>query len=101
MIQVSLEGFPLNSVIDDTDRAGLDQVAARSLEKCMGARPGEQIGIVFDEKRRDIAEAFFRAGDFLGCETVAVEMVERERSGEEPPTVGVGSLWRPAMWSWR
>ena len=64
----------MNSVIDDTDRAGLDQVAARSLEKCMGARPGEQIGIVFDEKRRDIAEAFFRAGNFLGCETVAVEM---------------------------
>lgn len=77
----------MNSVIDATDRAGLDQVAARSLEKCMGARPGEQIGIVFDEKRRDIAEAFFRAGKSLGCETVAVEMAERERSGEEPPPV--------------
>lgn len=77
----------MNSVIDATDRVGLDQVATRSLEKCMGACQGEQIGIVFDEKRRDIAEAFFRAGNSLGCETVAVEMVERERSGEEPPPV--------------
>lgn len=76
----------MNSVIDVATKARLEEVAARSLEKCMGARPGEQIGIVFDEKRRDIAEAFFRAGNSLGCEAVAVEMVERERSGEEPPT---------------
>ena len=51
----------MNSVIDATDRVGLDQVAARSLEKCMGACQGEQIGIVFDEKRRDIAEERGRA----------------------------------------
>lgn len=75
----------MNSFTNIDDNKKLEEIAVYSLVNCMGACSGEHVGIVFDENKREIAEAFFKAARSIGCETMISEMLIRERSGQEPP----------------
>ena len=56
-----------------------------AIRDCMGARDGERILIVTDERLRPIAHALQRAAKELGHEVLLVDMLPRGSNGEEPP----------------
>ncbi|MDQ3939998.1 MAG: aminopeptidase, partial [Actinomycetota bacterium] len=58
---------------------------ATVLEDCLGVTDGESVLIVTDPRKRAIAEALVARARELGCETVLMEMSEREQHGVEPP----------------
>ena len=62
------------------------------LKKCMGCRKGECLLILCDEKRKVLAEKFFRAAQGSGSEAIFMLMREREAHGEEPPAAAAAAL---------
>jgi aminopeptidase len=56
-----------------------------AIRDCMGARPGERILIVTDERLRPIGAALHRAACDLGYDVLLVEMRPARSNGEEPP----------------
>ncbi len=56
-----------------------------AVKDCMGARPDERVLVVTDTVRRDIGRPLYDAALKLGCDALYLEMMPRERSGEEPP----------------
>ncbi len=63
----------------------LRRAARAALTQCMGASPGESVLVITDEKLRAIGYALWEEARRLGAEAMIVEMIERTRSGEEPP----------------
>jgi aminopeptidase len=56
-----------------------------AVRDCMGARPGERVLVVTDEKLRAIGYALHEAAVSLSLDVVLVEMRPRSTNGEEPP----------------
>lgn len=52
---------------------------------CLGVSAGEDVLVVTDPQRRDIAEAIVARARELGADAVLVEMAERDNHGVEPP----------------
>ena len=65
-----------------TDVSNSAMIAVRD---CMGVRPDERVLVVTDTVRKDIGLPLFHAALELGCDAILMEMMPRERSGEEPP----------------
>ncbi|MBB6283614.1 leucyl aminopeptidase (aminopeptidase T) [Geobacillus subterraneus] len=63
----------------------LAKVSYAVLRNCLGLKAGENLLIVSDDDKKEIAEALYEAGKQLGAESMLFIMKERERSGEEPP----------------
>jgi leucyl aminopeptidase (aminopeptidase T) len=55
------------------------------LVDCLGVSAGEDVLVVTDPGRRDIAEALVERARDLGCEAVLAEMAERSGNAVEPP----------------
>jgi len=64
------------------------------IRKCLGYRKGECLLIVCDDKKRELAQKFYRASKALGAESVLMQMPERRMHGEEPPATIAGALQR-------
>lgn len=56
-----------------------------ALEKCMGIQKGEEVLIVSDSNRVEIANTFSSVAASLGGETIVSLMAPRETHGAEPP----------------
>ena len=63
----------------------LIDIAQNILRDCMGAQQGEEVLIVTDDSRVNIAQALYKGAVNLGCEAMMMVMKERELNGEEPP----------------
>lgn len=63
----------------------LIEIAQNILRDCMGAKQGEEVLIVTDDSRVNIAQALYKGAVNLGCEAMMMVMKERELNGEEPP----------------
>lgn len=63
----------------------LIDIAQNILRDCMGAKQGEEVLIVTDDSRVNIAQALYKGAVNLGCEAMMMVMKERELNGEEPP----------------
>lgn len=63
----------------------LVEISRNILVSCMGAKPGEEVYIVTDDTRVEIARALYEGARSLGCEAMMTVMRERELNGEEPP----------------
>jgi leucyl aminopeptidase (aminopeptidase T) len=63
----------------------LSTSALIAVRECMGARPGETVLVIMDEGTRTVGTALFVAARSLGCEAMVLEMIPRQRNGEEPP----------------
>ncbi|WP_339299052.1 aminopeptidase [Paenibacillus sp. FSL R5-0623] len=61
------------------------EISKNVLTECLGLRSGENLVVVADDMKRDLAESIYEAGKALGAESVLLIMEERSRSGEEPP----------------
>ncbi|WFR63235.1 aminopeptidase [Paenibacillus amylolyticus] len=61
------------------------EISKNVLTECLGLRSGENLVVVADDMKRDLAESIYEAGKALGAESVLLTMEERSRSGEEPP----------------
>lgn len=61
------------------------EISKHVLIQCLGLRPGENLAVVADDAKRELAESIYEAGKALGAEAVLLVMKERTRSGEEPP----------------
>ncbi|MDT9722369.1 aminopeptidase [Paenibacillus sp. ClWae2A] len=61
------------------------EISKNVLIECLGLRSGENLVVVADDMKRDLAESIYEAGKALGAESVLLIMEERSRSGEEPP----------------
>jgi aminopeptidase len=57
----------------------------RILTDCLGVQPKEEVLIVTDDTRVNIAKALYEGACSLGCEAVMTVMQARELNGEEPP----------------
>ena len=66
------------------DKALLDS-AVIAVKDCLKAQKGEKILVVTDSELREIGEALFEAARSLETETILMEIIPRERNGEEPP----------------
>ncbi|KWX76689.1 aminopeptidase [Paenibacillus jilunlii] len=60
-------------------------ISMNVLKDCLGLGSHEQLVVVADDDKRELAESVYEAGKRLGAETVLMVMKERSRSGEEPP----------------
>jgi leucyl aminopeptidase (aminopeptidase T) len=63
----------------------LTSAAQTLLAKCMGAKSGESVLVVDDNRDNPIAAALVAAAAALNLEPVRLTMRPRERSGQEPP----------------
>lgn len=60
--------------------------AARTLlAKCMGAKSGESVLLIDDDRENPISAALIAAAKDMGLEAMRLTMAPRERSGQEPP----------------
>lgn len=75
-----------------TQAGDLRQAARVALTQCMGVSPGETLLVVTDERLREIGYALWEEARSLGAEAMIVEMIERARSGEEPPPAIAGIM---------
>ena len=57
------------------------------LSECLAVKPGENVLVVTDPKRRSIGEALVEQSRIMGAEAVLAEMSERETNGTEPPAM--------------
>jgi leucyl aminopeptidase (aminopeptidase T) len=71
------------------DLTGACLVAVRD---CLGLRPGEELLVVTDPTRREIAAGLAAAGRMVGAEVVLLEMAERSQNGAEPPRSVVAAM---------
>ena len=65
--------------------SGLREAALVAVRDLMGATPGETLLVVMDDGTRSVGYALYQAAAELGCEAMAIEMIERRSHGEEPP----------------
>jgi len=76
-------------VITAKKSAGLTQkleAAARmALETCLAVKAGETVLVITDEPTREIGTAMWRVAKSMNTEAMLVEMIPRQRNGEEPP----------------
>ena len=63
----------------------LIEIAQNILRDCLDAKQGEEVLIVTDDSRVDIAQALYEGAGNLGCEAMMMVMKERELNGQEPP----------------
>ena len=66
----------------------MDQLASSAMiavRDCMGAKKGESVLVVTDDRKEEIGRAIYEAARQLGCEPMMVVMPPRQRNGEEPP----------------
>lgn len=63
----------------------LIEISQNILRDCLDAKPGEEVYIVTDDSRVNIAMALYEGAKNLGCEAMMTVMKERELNGEEPP----------------
>jgi aminopeptidase len=68
--------------------------ATVAIRDCMGARGGERILVVTDERLRVIGQALHRAARELGHDVLLVEMLPARSNGEEPPPEVAGLMAR-------
>lgn len=61
--------------------------AQTAVRTCLGVKKRENVLIITDPERRNIAEALFGASREVGAEVMAVQMMPRTRHGEEPPRI--------------
>jgi len=61
--------------------------ARTAVEICMGVKAGENVLVVTDTGKLEIAPAFAAASNAVGAETSTMIMAPRTLSGEEPPRV--------------
>jgi len=61
--------------------------ARTAVEICMGVKAGENVLVVTDTGKLEIAPAFAAASNAVGAETSTMIMASRTLSGEEPPRV--------------
>ncbi|OKP95752.1 aminopeptidase [Paenibacillus sp. P46E] len=61
------------------------EISMNVLKDCLGLGSHEQLVVVADDDKRELAESVYEAGKRLGAESVLMVMKERTRSGEEPP----------------
>lgn len=66
-------------------RSNMEKAALKVLQKCMGAKDGEQLLIICDAGTKTIARALTDMGTKMQLETVCMEMLQRCVNGEEPP----------------
>lgn len=63
----------------------LAKAAHIALVDCMDVRPGETVLVLTDASKRTIGTALWESATKLGAETMLLEMIPRQRNGEEPP----------------
>lgn len=63
----------------------LIEISQNILRDCLDAKPGEEVYIVTDDSRVEIAQALYEGAKNLGCEAMVTVMKERELNGQEPP----------------
>jgi leucyl aminopeptidase (aminopeptidase T) len=66
------------------DKALLDS-AVIAVKDCLKAQKGEKVLVVTDSELREIGEALLEAARSLETEAMLMEIIPRERNGEEPP----------------
>ena len=59
----------------------------RLLEQCLNVKPKENLLILTDTNKIEIAEMFALVGQEMGAEVVFTVMTPRTRHGEEPPRI--------------
>jgi leucyl aminopeptidase (aminopeptidase T) len=62
------------------------------LNGCMGVKEGENVLVLTDPKRLQIAELLIAGARELGAEAVMIEMSERETHGSEPPDMVAAAM---------
>jgi aminopeptidase len=73
------------------DPALLDQAAQTAVDRCLGLRPDETVVIVGDSWAREVSEAFWRASQERGSDSVLITIAEHTE-GEPPSPVAAALL---------
>jgi leucyl aminopeptidase (aminopeptidase T) len=63
----------------------LEAAARTALETCLAVKAGETVLVITDEPAREIGTAIWRVAKSMNTEAMLVEMIPRQRNGEEPP----------------
>jgi leucyl aminopeptidase (aminopeptidase T) len=71
----------------------LEDAARIAVEKCMGLKSGETCLVITDEPCREVGYALWEAARWVRAEAMLLEIIPRERNGEEPP-VGVAEFMK-------
>lgn len=65
----------------------LVEISRNILTDCLNVKPEEEVLIITDDTRVNIAQALYEGARSLGCEAMMIVMQERTLNGEEPPQV--------------
>jgi leucyl aminopeptidase (aminopeptidase T) len=63
----------------------LVEVSVNLMKECLGVKQNEQLLVIGDDQKKEIAEALYEAGKHLAAESLLMLMKPRQKSGEEPP----------------
>ena len=75
------------------DKALLD-AAFIAVKDCLKVQKGETVLIVTDSELREIGEALLEASKGLEAEAMLMEIIPRERNGEEPPEAVTAAMMK-------
>ncbi len=73
--------------------SSLTEAARIAVGKCMGLKSGESCLVITDEPCRSVGTALWEAARAAGSEAMLLEILPRQRNGQEPP-VGVAELMK-------
>ena len=74
------------------DAASLAASVVTVLDDCLGVQAGEQVLVLTDPAKAEIARALVDGARSMGAEAVLIEMSERETHGTEPPSSAAAAM---------
>lgn len=63
----------------------LVEISKKLLRDCLAVKPKEQLLILTDDSKEDLAQNMYEAGKALGALTTFIKIPTMEKSGQEPP----------------
>jgi leucyl aminopeptidase (aminopeptidase T) len=75
-----------------TERSYMMRPVRRILEQCLNVRPDENLLVLTDTNKLDLAEMFVLVGREMGAEVTLLVMTPRGRHGEEPPATVAAAM---------
>lgn len=70
----------------------LVKISKNLLKDCLALKPKEQLLVLTDDTKEDLAQNMYKAGKALGATALLIKMPTMKKSGQEPPKVAAKAM---------
>jgi leucyl aminopeptidase (aminopeptidase T) len=72
--------------------ANLIEISKNLLKDCLALKPKEQLLVLTDDIKEDLAQNMYEAGKILGATPILIKIPTMEKSGQEPPKAAAEAM---------